>query len=103
MSDVIVVGQRGIGSSKPTTTIEMTTSPRSPESPFDPDGAKAEFQEVLSAERAYWEGAGLDLSGFTILEAAEDIVEIREALGYDKITIWGGSFGSHWGMTGPVR
>ncbi len=99
VSDVIVVGQRGIGSSKPTTTIQMTTSPRSPESPFDPDGAKAEIQEVLSAERAFWEGAGLDLSGFTILEAAEDIVEIREALGYDKITIWGGSFGSHWGMS----
>jgi pimeloyl-ACP methyl ester carboxylesterase len=40
----------------------------------------------------------LDHQGFTILEAAADIDDIRRSLGYDKITIWGGSFGSHWGM-----
>lgn len=99
VSDVIVVGQRGIGSSKPTTTIEMTTGNTPADEPFDSERAKAEFQSVLAAERSFWEDTGLDLSGFTILEAAEDVNEIREALGYDKITIWGGSFGSHWGMS----
>lgn len=98
VSDVVVVGQRGIGSSRPTTTIETTISNQPVDEPFDPDRAKEEFQAVLRAERAFWENSGLDLSGFTVLDAAEDVNEIRAALGYDKITIWAGSFGSHWGM-----
>ena len=99
ISDVVVVGQRGIGSSKPTTTIETTTTVDPAEVAYDPTRAKAEFQAVLAEERAFWEENGLDLSGFTVLEAAEDVNEVRAALGYDKITLWGGSFGSHWGMS----
>ncbi len=98
VSDVVVISQRGIGPSKPTTIIDVTT----PSSPLnqDIDEARAveEFQEVLAAERDRWLTAGLDLSGFTILEAAADVDDVRKALGYEKITIWGGSFGSHWGM-----
>jgi pimeloyl-ACP methyl ester carboxylesterase len=98
VSDVVVVGQRGIGSSKPTTTIEATTSPVPADQPYDADGAAAEFQQVLARERSFWEESGVDLSGFTVLEAAEDVNDVRKALGYDKIIVWGGSFGSHWGM-----
>jgi len=98
VSDVVVVGQRGIGSSKPTTTIETTIPNQPADEPFDPERAEEEFQAVLRAERAFWEDSGLDLSGFTVLDAAEDVNEIRRALGYNKIIIWGGSFGSHWGM-----
>ena len=53
---------------------------------------------MLRPEREFWEEVGLDLAGFTVLEAAEDVNEIRMALGYERITVWGGSFGSHWGM-----
>ena len=98
VSDVIVVGQRGIGSSKPTTTLDMAIPSNPADVPYDPKKAETDLQAVLAAERAYWEGTGLDLAGFTVLEAAEDVNEVRKALGYDKITIWGGSFGSHWGM-----
>jgi len=98
VSDVVVVGQRGIGSSKPTTTIETTTSPPPADQPYDAQVATEEFQRALAEERAFWEASGLDLSGFTILEAVEDVNDVRKALGYDKIIIWGGSFGSHWGM-----
>ncbi len=98
VSDVVVVGQRGIGSTKPTTTIETTTRPAPVDQPFDAEVAAEEFQQVLARERAFWEANGLDLSGFTILEAVEDVNDVRQALGYDKIIIWGGSFGSHWGM-----
>jgi pimeloyl-ACP methyl ester carboxylesterase len=99
VSDVVVVGQRGIGSSKPTTTIELTSPSPAANEAYDLDQAASEFRTVLARERAYWEQAGLDLSGFTVLEAAEDVNEVRAALGYDKITVWGGSFGSHWGMS----
>jgi pimeloyl-ACP methyl ester carboxylesterase len=99
VADVVVVGQRGIGSSKPTTTIEATIPNHPADGSFDPDRAEAEFREALSSERAFWEESGLDLAGFNVLEAAEDVNEVRKALGYDRITIWGGSFGSHWGMS----
>jgi pimeloyl-ACP methyl ester carboxylesterase len=99
VSDVVVVGQRGIGSSKPTTIIEVTTPPAPVNEPYDLERSASAFRTVLAREREYWEQAGLDLSGFTVLEAAEDVNEVRAALGYDKITVWGGSFGSHWGMS----
>jgi len=99
VSDVVVVGQRGIGSSKPTTTIEATAPPHSADEPYDLPQLADEYRALLAPERAYWEQAGLDLAGFTVLDAAEDVNDVRLALGYDKITVWGGSFGSHWGMS----
>ncbi len=98
VSDVVVVSQRGIGPSKPTTIIETTTKPLPLDQPYDDEKAVAEFQQVLAREKAVWEELGLDLSGFTVIEAAADVDDVRKALGYDKIVIWGGSFGSHWGM-----
>jgi pimeloyl-ACP methyl ester carboxylesterase len=99
ISDVVVVSQRGIGPSKPTTIIETTTKPLPPDQPYDDEKAVEEYQQVLSREKAIWEELGLDLSGFTVIEAAADINDVRKALGYKKVIIWGGSFGSHWGMT----
>jgi len=99
ISDVVVVSQRGIGPSKPTTIIETTTEPLPPDQPYDEKKAVAEFQQVLAREKAIWEELGLDLCGFTVIEAAADVNDVRKALGYKKVIIWGGSFGSHWGMT----
>lgn len=98
LADVVVVGQRGIGASKPTTACE---GPPAPPAGRDASGRRAERERLRrTAERCrrYWEERGLDLQGFTVLEAAADVDDIRRALGYDSIAIWGVSFGSHWGM-----
>ncbi len=98
LADVVVVGQRGIGSSAPDTACESAE-------PLGPDvepTLEARATQMLAAARrcrAKWEAAGLDLSGLTVIEAAADVNDVREALGYEKIQIHGGSFGSHWGMT----
>jgi len=93
----VVVSQRGIGPSKPTTLCE-----RAPELPLNEpvsrEAAAAGFRQMAVACKAYWDSQGLDLRGFTVLEAAADVNDVRRAMGYDKITLWGGSFGSHWGM-----
>jgi pimeloyl-ACP methyl ester carboxylesterase len=96
-SDVVVVSQRGIGPSKPTTLIE-----RPQPFPLDAvvtDAERAErVRDNAAREKAFWTGQGLDLQGFTVVEAAADVDDVRKALGYDRITLWGGSFGSHWAM-----
>ena len=99
VSDLVIVSQRGIGPSKPTTTIETTGKSLAPDQPYNDEKAVAAYQKILAGEKAIWEELGLDLKGFTVIEAAADVNDVRKALGYDKIVIWGGSFGSHWGMT----
>ena len=82
IADVVVVGQRGIGSSTPDTICEP-----------------AAFPFVLGKNcREFWEGTGLDLAGFTVLEAAADVRDVALALGYHQVVLTGGSFGSHWAM-----
>jgi pimeloyl-ACP methyl ester carboxylesterase len=98
VSDLVVISQRGIGPSKPTTTIDVTTPTLPLDQDYDDEAEVEAFQNVCAREKSFWESQGLDLSGFTILEAAADVDDVRKALRYDKITIWGGSFGSHWGM-----
>jgi pimeloyl-ACP methyl ester carboxylesterase len=99
VADVVVVSQRGIGPSKPTTLIENTIKAQPADVAYNNEAAVKDFQDMLKSERKVWEDLGVDLKGFTVLEAAEDVNDVRKALGYDKITIWGGSFGSHWGMS----
>ena len=98
ISDVIVVGQRGIGSSKPNTRC----GPPAESFPLDDPASleeSAASQRATSARcRSFWEERGLDLEGLNVLEAAADLDDVRAALGYDRVMIWGGSFGSHWGM-----
>jgi len=96
-ADLVVVSQRGIGPSKPTTLIEVAR-------PFPLDRAVADSERIEAVqfaarrEKAFWIEQGLDLGGFTVLEAAADLDDVRNAFGYDRIVLWGGSFGSHWAM-----
>lgn len=95
VADYVVVGQRGIGSSKPTTTCER---PRPlPVTATNDDQVKA-VQDASIRCRDFWTEWGLDVSGLTVMQAAADVDDVRKALGYDRIQIWGGSFGSHWAM-----
>lgn len=81
--DYVVVGQRGIGTSKPNTICENVR------------GGPYTFSQSC---RTYWEGTGLDLGGLTVVEAAADVADAARGLGYDSIVVFGTSFGSHWGM-----
>ncbi|TDJ70395.1 MAG: alpha/beta hydrolase [Planctomycetota bacterium] len=98
VADVVLVGQRGIGSSKPNTVCR---GPKwaAVDAPTDQAKSDALLAKACEQCKAHWEEQGLDLAGLNVIEAAADVVEIATALGYPKITIMGGSFGSHWGMT----
>ena len=81
VADLIVVGQRGIGSSKPDTRCE----------PGPPHQASQRC-------KAWWDSAGVELAGYTVIEAAADVRDAAHAFGARQVVVWGVSFGSHWGM-----
>ncbi len=97
VADLIVVGQRGIGSSKPDTACEPPAEV-APDVVLADDEAAAQLRETAARCKSFWDGQGLDLKGFTVVEAAADVDDVREALGYERIVLWGGSFGSHWSL-----
>lgn len=98
LAEMIVIGQRGIGSSGPNTACGAPRREPAGE-PFDPAANEAAFVEAARRCRARWESEGVDLAGITVIEAARDVIEVIDALGHDRVQIHGGSFGSHWGMT----
>jgi len=96
-ADLVVVGQRGIGTSTPDTVCADAPPPEEGTERLQEAEAEA-LRAGCAACRAHWEALGYDLRGFNVLEAAADVDDVRRLLGYDKITLWGISFGSHWGM-----
>ncbi|MEM8934219.1 MAG: alpha/beta hydrolase, partial [Acidobacteriota bacterium] len=96
-SDLVVVGQRGFGSSNATPCEPARAL--TVEEALDDDVRKQARFEAGQACRRHWEEQGLDLRGFTVVEAADDVIAVADFLGYDTIQLWGVSFGSHWGMT----
>lgn len=94
VGDVIALDQRGTGLSHPCLDCLDTWA-----LPLDQPGSR---DEVLRLARegvrrcvAFWRGQGVDLSGYTTEESADDVDALREALGYEQIHLYGASYGSH--------
>ncbi len=96
-TDLVVLGQRGIGSSPPNTACDAAR-PIPADEEATPERRAQGLREAAAACKAKWQDQGYDLRGFNVIEAAGDVNDARRALGYEKITIFGTSFGSHWGM-----
>ena len=94
VGDVIVLDQRGTGISKP--NLESKRRLSLPlDKPGDP-GLWIDPIRAASAECAkYWKDQGVDLAGYTTAESADDVDALRAALGYEKINLWGTSYGTH--------
>ncbi|MEM1145038.1 MAG: alpha/beta fold hydrolase, partial [Pseudomonadota bacterium] len=95
--DVVLVDLRGIGRSTPSTVCEGARNK------WRFINSKADFLEILAdsaqACREKLLEEGFDLAGYTVMEAAADVVAIADSLGYGEFRLHGTSFGSHWAMT----
>ena len=86
--DIVLVDQRGTGRSSP---LECAA--------FKPDHsleAAIEFDPVPKAQACARELAaqGVDAAQYTTAAWVADLDAVRAALGYDKINLWGGSYGT---------
>ena len=94
VGDVIALDQRGVGLSN--------AIPRcAAEAPLDPALGLSEavltayYRTTLDRCLAQWRAAGVAVEGYTTAQAADDLEDLRRALGAERIHLWGISYGTH--------
>lgn len=94
ITDVIAFDQRGTGWSN-----EIPPCPTSMSLPQDQPTTRssltAAVRETAGACARFWREAGIDLAAYNTWESAADIDALRTALGVEKVSLWGISYGSH--------
>jgi len=94
VADVIAFDQRGTGKSNelPKCPYEFIMDQERPI-------AKAEYLDStlqhIKKCLAFWKAEGHDLKAYNTTENAFDVDDLRKALGVEKISLWGISYGSH--------
>lgn len=92
--DVILFDQRGVGQSRP-----EPTPPFFFDLPMTEPGTRAAYVEasrdLARKSRDFWAERGVDPAGYTTADSADDVNDIRRALGYDRMSPVGYSYGSH--------
>lgn len=84
--DIVLVDQRGTGKSNPLRCL-------------DPEDESLEDDEVLAKLKACPESLDADLRFYNTEIAMTDLDEVREALGYQAINLYGASYGTRAALT----
>ena len=94
IGDVIALDQRGVGASKPNLICLQAIN-----YPVDRAPNREEVLELFKKQsrecRERWLGQGVDLTGYNTNESADDLDDLRKALGAEKISLWAISYGTH--------
>ncbi len=102
VADVIAFDQRGTGSSH-----TLPKCSRAWDSPMDKPVTRAEmeasFREVTRFCAQEWRTNGVDLDAYNSEESADDLEDLRRALGVEKLNLWSISYGSHLAMAALRR
>lgn len=100
--DVILLDQRGTGMSNPSLhSMERWDLPL--DEPGSREQIAAVARERSRATIAYWQSRGVDLTGYTSAESADDVDAVRAALGAEKMRLYGASYGSHLALATVKR
>jgi pimeloyl-ACP methyl ester carboxylesterase len=98
VADVIAFDQRATGMSRPSIGCSETLN-----YPLDKPGEREELLRLYRdrsracAERL--KSQGVDLAGYNTNENADDLEDLRKALGAEKISLWSISYGTHLALT----
>ena len=95
--DIVAIDQRGVGLSRPNLSTDVLYG-ISPTRPGRPEVDLNRRLQVIKSEADRLRQKGVDLSAYNTRESADDLDEVRQALGYEKIVLWGSSYGTHLAM-----
>lgn len=102
IADVIALDQRGTGTSRPNLVC-----PELLDYPIEKTPSREEVTELLKKRsRTCSENftkQGVDLNGYNTNESADDLDDLRKAIGSDKISLWGISYGTHLSLATVKR
>lgn len=102
VADVIAFDQRGTG-----TSHTLPKCSRAWDSPMDKPATRSEmeasFREVTRFCAQEWRAKGVDLNAYNTEESADDLEDLRRALGVEKLHLWSISYGSHLAMAALRR
>lgn len=96
--DVIGIDQRGVGESKPNLAVPDRYGFSIP-APGSPDEYSRRIAETHGQIAKRLSQSGIDLGAFNTNENSDDLNALRQALGYEKIRLWGTSYGSHLALS----
>ena len=92
--DLVVLEQRGFTLRGEQLLSHFPGNPLPLHSPTSLADIKQSAVDLANASVAEYAGTEVDPSGYTILELADDVNDLRQALGYPRISLVGQSFGS---------
>ena len=94
VADVIALDQRGVGLSNhiPPCTAERRLDPAAGLSEAT---LTAYYRDTLQFCLGRWRAAGVAVGGYTTVQNAEDLEDLRRALRVTHIDLWGISYGTH--------
>jgi len=97
LGDVIAFDQRGTGRSNHLAPCVGDVN-QLVERPLTRDHMVEQFRRGLTACFAWWQAQGSDIDGYTTRESADDLEDLRRAIGARTLNLWGISYGSHLGL-----
>lgn len=94
VADVIAFDQRGVGLSNhiPPCTAEHRLDPSAV---LSEASLTAYYGETLRSCVTRWRADGVAVGGYTTEQSADDLEDLRRALGVRRIDLWGISYGAH--------
>ena len=95
--DVVFFDQRGTGAAEPSLAVDVRFDLASDE-PIGSPKAREMFRKVADSVAKMVRARGVDLAAYNTQENADDVESIRQALGAEKVALWGHSYGSHLGL-----
>jgi len=92
--DIVQVGYRGVDGSVALECPEVTQAIKDANPDFLSQESLAKIGDAWTRCGARLESEGIDMDGYTMVETIEDNEAARTALGYERINLLGGSYGT---------